>query len=106
MVNQKRLICEYPSQCLLQKVFADVKIEPPLQPVNDDQARVDIRARCFWKMGQTAYFDVRINPKPRKDKHHGKVRKTREREEKTTLMVLIFARINFRARENNFILAY
>ena len=43
---------------LLRKVCADVQIEPPLQSVNEDQARVDVRARGFWRMGQTAYFDV------------------------------------------------
>ena len=48
---------------LLEKVCANVQIEPPLQPVNEDPARVDIRARGFWRKGQTAYFDVRItNP--------------------------------------------
>ena len=31
----------------LKKVCADVQIEPPLQPANEDQARVDIRVRGF-----------------------------------------------------------
>ena len=55
---------------LLKEVCTDVQIEPLLlQPVNDttfhpsaivsDEARLDIRARGFWRRGQNAYFDVR-----------------------------------------------
>ena len=54
---------------LLKEVCNDVQIEPPLQPVNGvnfhrsaivtDEARLDIRARGFWREGQNAYFDVR-----------------------------------------------
>ena len=49
----------------------DVECEPSLQPVTnksgyrpsanlDDDARLDIRARGFWRDGQNAYFDVRV----------------------------------------------
>ena len=45
---------------LLKKVCNDVEIEPKLQPVNNDEARLDIRARGFWRPGQSAFFDVRL----------------------------------------------
>ena len=54
---------------LLKEVCSDVQIEPPLQPVNgtkfhrsaivNDEARLDNRARGFWREGQNAYFDIR-----------------------------------------------
>ena len=59
---------------LLSKVSMDVEIEPQLQPVTSEilpgrcsntsaEARLDIRARGFWRRGQNAYFDVRVtNP--------------------------------------------
>jgi len=57
---------------LLQKTQKDVQKEPPLQPMQSvqteagntaDEARLDIRARGFWRQGQNAYFDVRVtNP--------------------------------------------
>ena len=53
---------------LLSKVCCDVEIEPSLQPVTGevmqarvakgDEARLDVRARGFWRRGQNAYFDV------------------------------------------------
>ena len=45
---------------LLKKLCADVEIEPKLQPVNNDEARLDVRARAFWRPGQSAFFDVRL----------------------------------------------
>ena len=55
---------------LLKQVCNDVQLEPPLQPTTGhsfhrsantrDDARLDIRARSFWRQGQNAYFDVRI----------------------------------------------
>lgn len=59
---------------LLQIVQTDVQREPPLQKIEAgsgsrdigntaDQARLDIRAKGFWRAGQDAYFDVRVtNP--------------------------------------------
>ena len=59
---------------LLKSVVNDVECEPPLQPVInktgykktaklDDGARLDVRARGFWRRGQNAFFDVRVtNP--------------------------------------------
>ena len=38
----------------------DVEIEPKLQPIESDEARLDILARGFWHPRQSAYFDVRI----------------------------------------------
>ena len=45
---------------LLNKVCNDVETEPKLQPINNDEARLDIRARGFWRRGQSAFFDVRF----------------------------------------------
>ena len=56
---------------LLQSVCRDVETEPHLQKVEnkesyaasantDDDARLDIRARGFWRQGQNAFFDVRV----------------------------------------------
>ena len=56
---------------LLKSVLNDVEREPLLHPVVnregfqrsanlDDEARLDIRARGFWREGQNAYFDVRV----------------------------------------------
>ena len=45
---------------LLKTVCNDVEIEPKLQPIENDEVRLDIRARDFWRRGQSAYFDVRI----------------------------------------------
>ena len=58
---------------LWKKVCNDVEIEPPLQPltnehlergsINTDSARLDVRARGFWRRGQNAFIDVRVtNP--------------------------------------------
>ena len=53
---------------LLKNVCSDVEIEPPLQSANgvtlnrgaitQEDARLDLRARGFWRNGQNAYFDV------------------------------------------------
>ena len=56
---------------LLKSVVHDVEKEPGLQPVVnkvgylrtaklEDDARLDIRARGFWRHGQNAFFDVRV----------------------------------------------
>jgi len=55
---------------LLSKVCNDVETEPHLQPITSEQlprsantdnnARLDIRARGFWRRGQNAFFDVRV----------------------------------------------
>ena len=55
---------------LLSQVCNDVEKEPPLQQLNNEQlprsantaadARLDIRARGFWRRGQNAFFDVRV----------------------------------------------
>ena len=59
---------------LLSRVLHDVEKEPKLTPLRTevrptnmgnttDEARADIRARGFWRNGQSAYFDVRVtNP--------------------------------------------
>ena len=64
--NIRDLECE-----LLKSVVRDVECEPTLQPVInrqgykktailDNGARLDIRARGFWREGQNAFFDVRV----------------------------------------------
>ena len=55
---------------LLSVVCKDVQTEPPLQPVGEtrlrpsankqDGARLDVRARGFWRDGQQAFFDVQV----------------------------------------------
>jgi hypothetical protein len=55
---------------LLKKVCRDVQVEPPLQPTGGTilstgtniqvGARLDVRARGFWREGQQAFFDVRV----------------------------------------------
>ena len=56
---------------LLKSVVQDVECEPQLHPVInktgyqrsanlDNDARVDVRARGFWRDGQNAFFDVRV----------------------------------------------
>jgi hypothetical protein len=56
---------------LLKSVHNDVECEPMLRPVInktgyprtaklEDNARLDVRARGFWRDGQNAFFDVRV----------------------------------------------
>ena len=55
---------------LLKENCNDDEREPYLQPITGevftrstntiDEARLDLKARCFWRLGQVAFFDVRI----------------------------------------------
>ena len=55
---------------LLKQVCNDVQIEPPLQPAQGitfhptanvrDDARLDVRAKGFWRESQNAFFDIRV----------------------------------------------
>ena len=53
---------------LLKMVCNDVQSEPMLNPIGNqrvdgnqgEQARLDIRARGFWRSGQSNFFDVRV----------------------------------------------
>ena len=55
---------------LLSQVCNDVETEPPLQPLSSEhlprsantsaEARLDVRARGFWRRGQNAFFDIRV----------------------------------------------
>ena len=55
---------------LLSTVYKDVQVEPVLQQVTGEtlnrgtnrapDARLDIRARGFWKRQRSAFFDVRV----------------------------------------------
>ena len=83
---------------LLDAVCNDVQLEPQLQPipagvkfrksVNDkEDARVDIRARGFWRNGQNSFFDVRVtnsDAESQKDKTIKSVLRTHEQEKKRT----------------------
>ena len=53
----------------LNKICKDVQVEPYLIPVSNEnfkyktvnvseEARLDIKAKCFWRQGETAYFGV------------------------------------------------
>ena len=54
---------------LLKLTCKDVQVEPSLQPcgsmtfhksaIINDEARLDIRAKGFWREGQNAFFDIR-----------------------------------------------
>ena len=54
---------------LLKLTCNDVQVEPSLQPcgsmtfhksaIVNDEARLDIRAKGFWRQGQNAFFDIR-----------------------------------------------
>ena len=56
---------------MLNKICKDVEIEPRLQPItgeqmryrtatSGDEARLDIKARGFWRRNQTAFFDINV----------------------------------------------
>ena len=53
---------------LLAKIQKDVETEPALIPIEEDnavgngadEARLDIRAKGFWRPAQDVYFDVRV----------------------------------------------
>ena len=80
---------------LLKDVCNDVQIEPILQPVNgvqfhrsantNDEARLDVRAKGFWRQGQNAFFDIRVtnaDNASQKNKTIKAVLKTHEAEKK------------------------
>ena len=81
---------------LLSKICHDVEKEPGLQPVTNetfahktciggDEARLDIRARGFWRRGQNAFFDVRvtnINAESQVDQSLEQILKKHEQEKK------------------------
>ena len=55
---------------LLKQVCNDVQVEPPLlscsgltfrkSAITTEEARLDIRAKGFWRDGQNAFFDIRV----------------------------------------------
>ena len=69
---------------LLKEVCNDVESEPHLQKVVNkngykktanlaDEARLDVRARGFWRDGQHAYFDVKVTNVDSESMRHRKV---------------------------------
>ena len=83
---------------ILTKVCSNVATEPLLQPLTGesfrlastnttDGARLDIRARGFWRVRQDAYFDVRIfhpNAPSNSSKNLSVIYKKHEDEKKRT----------------------
>ena len=82
---------------LLKEVCRDVQIEPPLQPLGKttfarsvnvkDDARLDVRARGFWRDGQQAFFDIRVTNadcESQKEKPLKTVLRQHEQEKKRT----------------------
>ena len=83
---------------LLKEICRDVECEPPLQKIPEntkkdycatankaDDARLDVRARGFWRDGQNAYFDVRvtnINCESQKNQQISAILKKHEQEKK------------------------
>ena len=68
--NRHDNIRDFLTTCL-NKVCKDVQVEPHLIPVTTerfeflsaktgDDARLDMKARGFWRKGETAFFDVRV----------------------------------------------
>ena len=87
---------------LLKEVCNDVQVEPPLQScagarfhasanVNDD-ARLDVRARGFWREGQQAFFDIRVTNADcasQKDKSLKSILRTHEQEKKRSYNIRV-----------------
>ena len=85
---------------LLNKVCVDVEHEPHLLPVNNEHfdlrtsntkndARLDLKARGFWRRGQTAFFDVRVthvNSDTNKNKNTKKIFREHEEAKKREYM--------------------
>ena len=70
---------------LLKKVCSDVEVEPKLQPVNNDEARLDVRARGFWRPAQSSFFDIRVtnlNAKSQVNSNSDTIFKKHEEEKK------------------------
>ena len=87
---------------MLKKVCNDVQVEPPLQPVVGmsfhpsanvkDEARLDVRAKGFWREGQNAFFDVKITNAEAEYQRHRTVKavlKSSETAKKTSYNVRV-----------------
>ena len=80
----------------LNKVCTDVQAEPHLIPLSNekftlksanksDEARLDIKAKGFWRKGETAFFDVRVthvNSKSSKNQTTKQIFRRHEQEKK------------------------
>ena len=101
---------------LLKSVVNDVECEPNLHPVINkqgycksanlkDDARLDIRARGFWRHGQNAYFDVRVSNADcasHRNKTLKQVLKTNEDEKKRQYKDMFFNYSKKQALKTNF----
>ena len=81
---------------VLNRVCVDVESEPRLIPVTkevfrlkstnrEDGARLDVKAKDFWRRGQTAFFDIRVtrvNAKSNTNKTSAEIFKQHEEEKK------------------------
>ena len=81
---------------LLKQVCNDVQVEPALQPIPEgrqfhssantrNDARLDVRAKGFWREGQNAFFDVRVtnaDSTSQRDKSIESILKSHEQEKK------------------------
>jgi hypothetical protein len=78
---------------LLTEVCTNVATEPHLQPLSgetfrlasvntNDGARLDVRARGFWAVGQDTFLDVRVFHPDAPTNRSGKVYKRHEDEKK------------------------
>ena len=67
VTNHHNRVKEFETQ-LHTEICNDVEIEPPMQPLEGEiingltgvNAKLDVRARGFWREGQNAFFDMRI----------------------------------------------
>ena len=85
---------------LLNKVCVDVQSEPQLIPVTkehmklktantNDESRLDIKARGFWRRGETAFFDIRVthvNSRTNKHLETNIIFRTHEQAKKTRVL--------------------
>ena len=87
--------------CLLSEVCKDVAIKPLLLPLTgeelslstsnyEDSARLDLKARGFYRPAQTAFFDVRVtnlNAKSQNNLTTERILKNAENEKKREHMI-------------------
>ena len=74
---------------MLNEICKDVEIEPRPQPITGEQmryrtatsgdaARLDTKARSFWRSNQAAFFDINVTHVIQKPKPRADIKKSRE----------------------------